>query len=81
MIQCHAHVPRTRLSVQRVRREVKHAINLCADFERSIECKLAWDRVEELTNELDRQKEESMLYQSEHPVNTSSPKQSECESN
>lgn len=51
---------RTKLRPADVERSVKHAQNLCYGYEDTPACKVAWDRVEELSAELARQREEAM---------------------
>jgi hypothetical protein len=41
-----------------VKHAIKHAQNLCLNFENTPECRSAWELVEELTIGLDRQKKE-----------------------
>ena len=58
---------RTRVTVNDVKMRIAHAQNLCANYENTHECKHAWETVNELTEELDRQREE-------HLIKISSPK-------
>lgn len=51
---------RTKLRPADVERSVKHAQNLCYAYEDAPECKVAWDRVEELSSELARQHMEDL---------------------
>jgi hypothetical protein len=57
----HTPVRRTRVTVSDVKRAVKHATDLCANFEKTTECKLAWETVTELTEEYDRQYQEDLI--------------------
>jgi len=41
-----------------VKQVIQHAKNLCFNYEKSPECRAAWEIVEELTEEMDRQEEE-----------------------
>jgi len=49
---------RTKLRPKDVELAVQQANNLCFNFEDTPACKVAWDRVEELSSELARQREE-----------------------
>ena len=51
---------RTKLRPKDVELAVQHAKNLCFNFEDTPACKVAWDRVEELSSELARQREENL---------------------
>jgi len=51
---------RTKLRPKDVESAVQHAKNLCFNFEDTPACKVAWDRVEELSSELARQREENL---------------------
>lgn len=51
---------RTKLRPRDVEQAIQHARNLCFNFEDTPACKVAWDRVEELSSELARQREESL---------------------
>lgn len=49
---------RTRVFHTHVKKAVQHAKNLCFNYEDTQECRAAWELVEELTEEMDRQEEE-----------------------
>lgn len=51
---------RTKLRPKDVEQAIQQATNLCYNFEDTPACKVAWDRVEELSSELARQREESL---------------------
>jgi hypothetical protein len=51
---------RTKLRPKDVEQAIQHASNLCFNFEDTPACRVAWDRVEELSSELARQREESL---------------------
>jgi hypothetical protein len=51
---------RTKLRPRDVEQAIQHARNLCFNFEDTPACKVAWDRVEELSSELARQREENL---------------------
>ena len=51
---------RTKLRPKDVEQAIHHARNLCFNFEDTPACKVAWDRVEELSSELARQREENL---------------------
>jgi hypothetical protein len=51
---------RTKLRPKDVEQAITHAKNLCFHFEDTPACKVAWDRVEELSSELARQREENL---------------------
>lgn len=51
---------RTKLRPKDVEQAIQHARNLCFNFEDTPACKVAWDRVEELSSELARQREENL---------------------
>jgi hypothetical protein len=51
---------RTKLRPKDVEQAINHAKNLCFNFEDTPACKVAWDRVEELSSELARQREENL---------------------
>lgn len=51
---------RTRVSIKNLKNAIKHATNLCINYEDTKECKLAWEQIDELTDELDRQQEEEI---------------------
>ena len=53
-------VKRTKLRPKDVEQAIQQATNLCFNFEDTPACKVAWDRVEELSSELARQREESL---------------------
>jgi hypothetical protein len=57
----HKRVQRTRVTVNHIKQSVNHAKNLCANFEATTECKLAWETVTELTEEYDRQYQEELI--------------------
>lgn len=50
-----------------VQREIQHAQLLCYNFEDTAACKVAWDRVEELSTALARQCERE-LHEAEDPI-------------
>jgi hypothetical protein len=51
---------RTKLRPKDVEQAINQARNLCYNFEDTPACKVAWDRVEELSSELARQREENL---------------------
>ena len=51
---------RTKLRPKDVEQAIQQAKNLCFNFEDTPACKVAWDRVEELSSEMARQREESL---------------------
>ena len=51
---------RTKLRPKDVQQAIQHAQLLCYNFEDTPACKVAWDRVEELSSELARQREENL---------------------
>lgn len=51
---------RTKLRPKDVHQAIQHAQLLCYNFEDTPACKIAWDRVEELSSELARQREENL---------------------
>lgn len=51
---------RTKLRPKDIEQSIQHAKNLCFNFEDTPACKIAWDRVEELSSELARQREENL---------------------
>ena len=51
---------RTKLRPKDVEQAIQHAQLLCYNFEDTPACKVAWDRVEELSSEMARQREESL---------------------
>jgi ribosomal protein L1 len=51
---------RTKLRPKDIEQAIQHAKNLCFNFEDTPACKVAWDRVEELSSELARQREENL---------------------
>ena len=51
---------RTKLRPKDVEQAIQQARNLCYNFEDTPACKVAWDRVEELSSELARQREENL---------------------
>jgi hypothetical protein len=51
---------RTKLRHKDVEQAIQHAQLLCYNFEDTPACKVAWDRVEELSSEMARQREESL---------------------
>ena len=51
---------RTKLRPKDVQQAIQHAQLLCYNFEDTPACKIAWDRVEELSSELARQREENL---------------------
>lgn len=71
---------RTPVRVHHLKQAIKHASNLCINFEDTTECKLAWERVDEISDEMDRQREEEIIRRLEesklsgqvHPESTSS---------
>ena len=54
-------VRRTKLRPKDVHQAIQHAQLLCYNFEDTPACKVAWDRVEEMSSELARQREEALL--------------------
>lgn len=53
-------VKRSKLRPKDVEHAIQQARNLCYQFEDTPACKVAWDRVEELSSELARQREENL---------------------
>lgn len=53
-------VKRTKLRPKDVEQAIQQATNLCYNFEDTPACKVAWDRVEELSSELARQREDNL---------------------
>jgi len=51
---------RTKLRPKDVEHAIQQATNLCYNFEETPACRVAWDRVEELSSELARQREENL---------------------
>lgn len=51
---------RSKLRPKDVEHAIQQARNLCYQFEDTPACKVAWDRVEELSSELARQREENL---------------------
>lgn len=51
---------RSKLRPKDVEQAIQQARNLCYNFEETPACKIAWDRVEELSSELARQREENL---------------------
>lgn len=49
---------RTPVKPNELRQAIEQAKNLCLNFEDSIECRIAFDRVEEISAELARQRDE-----------------------
>jgi hypothetical protein len=56
---------RTPVKPHELREAINHAKNLCFNYENSIECRLAFERVEELSAELARQRDEIAMFVSE----------------
>ena len=52
---------RSKLRPKDVEQAIQQARNLCYNFEDTPACKVAWDRVEELSSELARQREKPIL--------------------
>ena len=52
---------RTRVTVAQIKHHVNHAKNLCANYENTPECRIAWEVVNELTEEYDRQYQEDLI--------------------
>jgi hypothetical protein len=50
-----------KITVNDVKRSIQQAQNLCYNFEDTPSCRVAWDRVEELTKALARQREKELL--------------------
>ena len=53
---------RTPVKRRELQQAIDHAKNLCYNFEDSIECRLAFERVEELSAELARQRDEINMF-------------------
>ena len=51
---------RTKLRPKDVEQAIQQAKNLCYNYEDTPACRVAWDRVEELSSELARQREEDL---------------------
>ena len=49
-------VPRCVEIRRRMKRQIQHAQLICPNFEDTIECRLAWEEVEELSKALDKEK-------------------------
>ena len=45
---------RTQVRPTDIKRAIQHANNICYNFEDTRECRIAWDRVEELSSEMAR---------------------------
>lgn len=56
---------RTQVRPTDIKRAIQHASNICYNFEDTQECRIAWDRVEELSSELARQADERSAWQEE----------------
>jgi len=56
---------RTPVKPKELRQAIDHAKNLCFNFENSIECRIAFERVEELSAELARQRDEIAIFVAE----------------
>jgi hypothetical protein len=56
---------RTPVKPTELRQAIDHAKNLCFNYENSIECRLAFERVEELSAELARQRDEIAMFVAE----------------
>jgi hypothetical protein len=56
---------RTPVKPHELRQAIEHAKNLCFNYEDSIECRLAFERVEELSAELARQRDEIAMFVAE----------------
>lgn len=52
---------RTKLRPKDVEHAIQHAQLLCYGFEDTPACKVAWDRVEEMSAEMARQREEALI--------------------
>jgi hypothetical protein len=55
---------RTKLNVNDVKREIEHAQNICFNFENEPACRVAWDRVEEVSSAYARQREHELYEKS-----------------
>ena len=53
-------VKRSKLRPKDVEHAIQQARNLCYQFEDTPACRVAWDRVEELSSELARQREDNL---------------------
>ena len=53
---------RTKLRPKDVRQAIHHAQLICYNFEDTPACRCAWDRVEEMSSELARQREEELFH-------------------
>jgi hypothetical protein len=51
---------RAKLTPKDVRREIDHARLICYNFEETSACQVAWDRVEEISSALARQREREL---------------------
>jgi hypothetical protein len=51
---------RTKLRPEDVEQSIQQAKNLCYNYEDGPACRVAWDRVEELSSELARQREDDL---------------------
>jgi predicted component of type VI protein secretion system len=51
---------RTKLRPKDVEQSIQQAKNLCYNYEDGPACRVAWDRVEELSSELARQREDDL---------------------
>ena len=51
---------RTKLRPEDVEQSIQQAKNLCYNYEDTPACRVAWDRVEELSSELARQREDDL---------------------
>jgi hypothetical protein len=52
---------RTPLKPKDVRRAIQQAQMICYNFEDTPQCRVAWEKVEELSSELARQREEALV--------------------
>ena len=59
---------RTKLHPRDVRRAIQHAELLCYGYEDTPSCRVAWDRVEELSSALARQREAELLEQNKREL-------------
>ena len=53
---------RTKLRPNDVRQAIQHAQLICYNFEDTPVCRSAWERVEEMSSELARQREEELFH-------------------
>jgi hypothetical protein len=53
--------PRRKITPKDIKRSIQQAQNLCYNFEDTPACRSAWEKVDELSTALDRQRERELL--------------------